>query len=150
MNFKSVEEILDFAIEREQEAYDFYMQMADKLEIPGMKQVFKDFAHEEEGHKKKIQGVKSGKVMLTANKKVTDLKIGDYLVEVEPSPNLDYQEALIIAMKKEKAAYRLYNDLAGTTDDTNARELFLGLAQEEAKHKLRFEIEYDNQIMQEN
>ena len=150
MNFKSVDEVLDFALAREQESYDFYMKMADKVEIPGMKQVFKDFAHEEEGHKKKIQGVKDGKVLLTASKKITDLKIGDYLVEIEPSPQMDYQEALIIAMKKEKAAYRLYNDLAGSTDDVNARELFLGLAMEEAKHKLRFEVEYDTQIMQEN
>ena len=30
------------------------------------------------------------------------------------------------------------------------RELFLSLAQEEAKHKLRFEIEYDDMILTEN
>jgi hypothetical protein len=28
--------------------------------------------------------------------------------------------------------------------------MLLGLAQEEAKHKLRFEIEYDDQILTEN
>ena len=94
--------------------------------------------------------MKEGKVLLSASSKIMDLKISDYTVEVKPSPKLDYQEALIIAMKKEKAAFRLYNDLAGVTGDANAKQLFLGLAQEEAKHKLRFEIEYDNQIMAEN
>jgi len=115
-----------------------------------MDKLFVDFAKEEEGHKKKIQGVKNGKVLLGSTKKIMDLKIGDYLVEIEPGPDVDYQEALQIAMKKEKAAFKLYSDLAAATDDAGARELFLGLAQEEAKHKLRFEIEYDNQIYQEN
>lgn len=150
MKFDSVDDILDFAMEREQEAYDFYMELSKKVNVPGMDKLFVDFAKEEEGHKKKIQGVKNGKVLLGSTKKIMDLKIGDYLVEIEPGPDVDYQEALQIAMKKEKAAFKLYSDLAAATDDAGARELFLGLAQEEAKHKLRFEIEYDNQIYQEN
>ncbi len=150
MNFTSVDEILDFAMIREQESYDFYMELSRQVEVKGMKQVFLDFAKEEEGHKRKIQAVKDGKLLLSASSKIMDLKIADYTVEVKPSPKLDYQEALIIAMKKEKAAFKLYNDLAGATDNANAKQLFLGLAQEEAKHKLRFEIEYDSQIMAEN
>jgi rubrerythrin len=44
----------------------------------------------------------------------------------------------------------MYTDLAATVDDESLRETFLALAQEEAKHKLRFEVEYDDVIMQEN
>ena len=47
-------------------------------------------------------------------------------------------------MKKEKAAFRLYQDLAGLVQDEKIKALFLSLAQEEAKHKLRFEVEYDD------
>ncbi len=39
----------------------------------------------------------------------------------------------------EKAAFRLYTDLAAKTDDPELQKLLLDLAQEEAKHKLRFE-----------
>ena len=46
-------------------------------------------------------------------------------------------------MKAEKAAYKLYHELATATDDKALKETLMGLAQEEAKHKLRFEIEYD-------
>ena len=53
-------------------------------------------------------------------------------------------------MKKEKAAYRLYTHLAGVAGDKNLSKTFLGLAQEEAKHKLRFEIEYDEVVLKEN
>jgi rubrerythrin len=151
--FGSINEILDFAIAREEEAAAFYTDLASKMERPWMRQVFEDFAGEEKGHKKKLLAVKEGKTLLFADKKVMDLKIGDYLVDVDSDQapeELDYQQALILAMKKEKAAFKLYSDLAGSTDDENVRNLMLGLAQEEAKHKLRFEIEYDEQFLSEN
>jgi len=81
---------------------------------------------------------------------VTDLKIADYTVDIEPSPNMDYQSAIILAMKKEKAAFRLYTNLASKMQDPELRNMFMSLAQEEAKHKLRFEIEYDDEVMKEN
>ena len=150
MNFKSANEILDFAIQKEEEAAQLYKDLAATLNRPDMKEVFESFAKEEMGHKAKLIEVKSGERMISAEKKIFDLKIGDSLVDVKPSPNLDYQKALIFAMKAEKAAYKLYNDLAEATDDAGLKQLFLGLAQEEAKHKLRFEIEYDDQILTEN
>ena len=146
-----VEEILDFAIEREQKAHDFYMDLAKKMDRPGMKEIFAHFAGEELGHKAKLQRVKEGKKLLTpTSTKVMDLKIGDYLVEVNPNEELDYQKALILAMKREKSSYKLYNDIANSTTDAETKELFLALAQEEAKHKLRFEVEYDEIILAEN
>lgn len=87
--------------------------------------------------------------MEAAEQKITDLKIGDYLVDVEPSPDIDYQEALILAMKKEKASFKLYNDLTAATEDSDLQSLLLGLAQEEAKHKLRLEVEYDENFLTE-
>jgi rubrerythrin len=53
-------------------------------------------------------------------------------------------------MQREKAAYRLYTDLAKITPDAEARALLKALAQEEARHKLAFEIEYDTHVLQEN
>jgi len=43
-----------------------------------------------------------------------------------------------------KAAFRLYTDLAALTKDDQSKIAFQMLAQEEANHKLRFEIEYDD------
>ena len=120
------------------------------MDKPAMKNVFLGFAKEEEGHKAKLVGVKEGKKLEPTKTKVLDLKIGDYLVEEEPTGDLDYQGALILAMKQEKAAFKLYSDLAASTDDDGIRNLFLSLAQEEAKHKLRFEIEYDDNILSWN
>ncbi len=150
MTLKSIDEILDFAIKNEEGAARFYTELAGKMEKPAMKKVFLDFAREEEGHKAKLIGVKQGKTLEPSKNKVLDLKIADYLVEEEPRPDLDYQSALILAMKQEKAAFRLYSDLAESTADEEIRNTFLALAQEEARHKLRFETEYDDTILSSN
>jgi len=150
MKLNSVEEILDFAIQKEQEAADFYTGLAAKMDHKYMKDVFSGFAAEEMGHKAKLLAIKDGKLMLHSEKQVLDMKIGDNLVEIELDTELGFQDALIVAMKAEKAAYKLYNDLANSTDDPGLKEILLGLAQEEAKHKLRFEVEYDDHILTEN
>ena len=146
----SVDEILDFAIRKEEEAAETYTDLAGKMERAHMRQVFEDFAREELGHKEKLLQIKGGKLLLPVAEKVMDLKIADYLEDVEPSPVLDSPQALILAMKEEKAAFKMYTFLAEAADDENLRATLLGLAQEEAKHKLRFEIEYDEYVLAED
>jgi rubrerythrin len=147
----NIDEILDFAIDSEQAAVDLYLGLAATAHNPAIKKAFEEYAEEERGHKVKLQEVKAGKRFLKpGHKPVLDLKISDYTVEREPGPDADYQSVLIFAMKKEKAAFRLYTDLARKTTDPGLRGLLLGLAQEEAKHKLHFELEYDNNILVEN
>ncbi len=150
-NFSSVNEALDFAISNEECAATFYTRLAAKMDRPAMRKVFEEFAAEELGHKAKLVKVKEGKLLLSAEKKVTDLRIGDYLDDAgEITGDIDYQQALTLAMKREKAAFKLYSNLAASTDDSGLKGTFLALAQEEAKHKLRFEIEYDENILSEN
>ncbi len=150
MQFDSAGEILDFAIKEEEKAAAFYKGLAEKVESRHVKEALLSFAREEEGHKAKLLEVKAGKLSLPTGGKVADLKISDYTVDVEPSPGMDYTQALVAAMKAEKAAFRLYSDLAASAEDPALKDLFLGLAQEEAKHKLRFEIEYDERVMTDN
>ena len=147
--FESFIAVLDYAIEKEIEANQFYTDLAKKMKNPAIRKVFEAFAKEELGHKAKLEAIKQGKEIQPA-KEITDLKIADYTVDVEPAPDMSYQDALILAMKKEKAAFRLYLDLADQVENEDQKALFLSLAQEEAKHKLRFEIEYDDVMLNQN
>ena len=151
---KRIEEILDFAISKELNAYQFYMDLAEKFAKPHMQEVFKEFTAEERRHMSKLlklqEDIKEERHFLPFHEKIIDLKISDYMVDVEPGPEMDYQQALIVAMKREKEAYKLYMDLSESTTNENVRNMFLFLAQEEAKHKLRFEIEYDDEVLREN
>ena len=115
-----------------------------------MSAIFKGFAAEEKGHKAKLLAVKDGKRLMPSAQKVQDLKIAEYIADVDYYPQMNYQEALVLAMKREKAAFKLYNDLAEAAETDDLKDTFLALAQEEAKHKLRIEVEYDDVIYQEN
>lgn len=150
MREKNMDEILAEAIEREQEAHDFYMQLAGRSRRPGMREVFEQFAGEELAHKAKLQRVREGTVALTPRGKVEDLGIAEHLAPLAPQADLDYAQALSLAMQREKASFRLYTQLASQAQEEEVRRLFEGLAQEEARHKLRFEIEYDEIILTEN
>lgn len=151
MKFDSVDAILDFAITKEEEASDFYTKMAARMSQPQVKDVFEHFALEEKSHKAKLEQVKAGKLLLTSKQNIVDLKIVDVMIDNRfDEGDFDVQEAMLMAMNSEKASFRLYTDLAKSTDNPELKETFLALAQEEAKHKLQFEIDYDDQIFQEN
>ena len=148
-DFKDVNEVLDFAIKREQDAANFYSELAERVDKK-LKDEFKFLALEELAHKRKLMAVKEGKKLLDSNNMVQDLKISDYLVEMKPRADMNYQEVLMLLMQREKAAANLYSFLAKRAADKELKEMFLGLASEELKHKLRFEIEYDREIFKEN
>ena len=117
----TVDEILDYAIDQEQQAADFYANLAGRAEKAGMKELLLEFAEEEVRHKERLLAAKSGERELTPEQEVLDLKISDYLVEVDASDDISYQDALIVAMKKERAAFELYSDMAGKVPESNLK-----------------------------
>ncbi len=149
-DFNSINEILDFAIDNEQKAVDFYINLANRFQNKTMKTAFEDFAKEEMSHKARLTSIKEKGLFEMEKEEVLDLKIADYIVRTEPTANMSYEDALKLAMKREKAAYRLYLKLSEKAPNADMKKLFLGLAQEEAKHKLRFEVEYDEFVYREN
>ena len=149
-DMSSVDEVLDFAIEKEGEAAAFYTEWSRTVENKSIGGVLLEFAEEEKKHEAYIIDVKNGKQIPVSPKKVTDLSISDYLVEASPTETMNYQTTLMVAMQREKAAFRLYTKLASIAQDDKVKSLFLTLAQEEAKHKLRLETIYDDEILREN
>lgn len=148
--FKSIDEILLFAINAEQEAVDFYSRLSAQSRNTEMKQIFKQYAQEEMEHKARLITVREQGLFKISTETIQDLKISDYIIDVMPGPEMTYHEALVLAMKKEKAAFRMYLDLAAKAPTEEISAIFSSLAQEEAKHKLRFELEYDQSVLKEN
>ncbi len=145
--WESLDDILDFAINQEQAAADFYTKLSSNIKHDSMRDVLVGFAEEELRHKKKLVSIKErGAAALVNRQTVPDLKVADYLVDVEPSEDMSYEDALVVAMKMEKKAFQLYTDMASMAEDDSIRQSLLALANEEAKHKLHFEIQYDDSI----
>jgi rubrerythrin len=152
--FGSVDEILEFAIAREVEANEFYTLLADRVRNPAMAELLLEFAKEELEHKAKLEleVMKRGKVVTQAQrqaeaKKLAALKMADYMVDVGDQLDMDYEDLLLLAMKKEKVSFRLYVDLAAMVNDEESHEVLISLAEEEARHKVQCEIEYDEMIL---
>jgi len=152
MEFKDSDEIMDFAIKSEENAHRFYMDWAEKMEDKALKKMFKELAVEESGHKAYFTELKNKKTvnLPTVGGKIVDLKISDYIMDASVSTDMDYQDALTLAMHREKEAFKLYAGLAELVDDEEMKKTFIALAEEEAKHKLRLEIMYDDHIFMEN
>jgi len=141
--FRTISDVLDFAIVREVEAQQFYTSLARLATRAEVQSVIRRLARDELQHSIHLQAVKAGEVALAGEEEVGSLDIEETLAEVEPQPGMSYAELLVVAMKKEKAAFRLYTNLASIAKSDALRGLLTKLAQEEAEHKLRLEIEYD-------
>ncbi|MBN2682748.1 MAG: ferritin family protein [Bacteroidales bacterium] len=149
-DFKNINDILDFAIQNEQNAVDFYNSLATNARTADMKQTFEQFAREEIAHKARLTKIKEEGIFDMSSETISTLNISDYLVRTEAKPDMSYEEALVLAMKREKAAFKLYSKLAEKAPNENLKNIFKALAMEESKHKLRFEIEYDEFVLREN
>lgn len=149
--FENINDILDFAIAREQGAVDFYTRLASDVSNTEMRDIFLQFAKEEMGHKAFLMKVKKEGAFEISSEKLADIKISDYLIpEVKEVDKLTYPEALVLAARREKAAHELYKKLSTSVDDPNYARIFENLAIEELKHKIRFETEYDDYLSREN
>jgi rubrerythrin len=58
-------------------------------------------------------------------------------------PDMNYEQLLLMAIAKEKRSVRFYIELAALVQEKDAREALISLAEEEAKHEARFQMEYD-------
>ncbi len=142
--------IMQFAIDREDEAATFYNNLQNMVKLENSKSVLKDLEMMEIGHKRLLQNFKKGDVIGYKPIKITNLKISDLMVEITPHSELNYQEALILAIKREESSNKLYTALAHEADDDPVKRIFMKLADEEAKHKLQLETIYDEEILTEN
>jgi rubrerythrin len=145
---QAFEDFVEFAIKREEEAIKAYGEIAGIAKTPGLKKLLLDLQEEEKNHKKLLQNITEEKVDSLEIKEVTDLKISDYLVEEPPSPDMNFQDLLILAAKKEQKAVDLYSDMERKVTETELKKLFQFLVQQEKTHKLKLEEEYEKHVLE--
>jgi rubrerythrin len=148
VEFETFQEAIAFAKEKENAAIHFYDSARQVTKNPASKTMFGEMADQERQHLKFLEEMKEKDVETFPEEKIQDLKISQYTEDVPFSPELDYRQILIVAMKKEEQAHRLYSDLADMTIDPKLAKLFRVLAQQEAKHKLKLESEYEDHVLQ--
>ncbi|HDP95193.1 MAG TPA: hypothetical protein ENN40_07530 [Candidatus Aminicenantes bacterium] len=150
MDRKIFSEIIDFAVEREVDAIRFYQDLQKMVRFNSQRELLHEFEEMEKGHVEvleKIRGMEPARIDVP---RIQNLQISDYMVASPPTGDMNFEDIITIAMKREEAAQRLYTDMAGKVDDPQLQKLFLRLSAEEAKHKLYFETMYDDEVLADN
>ncbi len=146
MTISEFNEILDFAVSREQEAVRFYRDLQAEAKFHAQLDMLKDLEAMEMGHVIVIENIRRTGVSESDIPKVQNLRISEYLTTDADKLELNYQNILIKAMKREEGSYKLYSELAAKFADHDIATLFRKLAADEARHKLIFEKLYDDWI----
>ena len=150
MTKKKFNEVIDFAINGEKDAVKFYQELQAKVKFQAQIEMLKEFENMENGHVAILENIRNKGFEKIEIKEVTDLHISDYIIDIVPTEDMNYQDILIIAMKKEEKANKLYIEMANNFPGTELEQLFRRLAAEEAEHKLKFEKLYDDEVLREN
>jgi len=146
---EEIKRAIEFAMEKELEAEAFYKEWAAKVKSPAVVALFAEMAATEHGHYEMLahltpEDLPGGEGAPAPQ----DLKISEMLVGAEATENMNVQEAMILAMKREEGAAALYDELARAGGETQS--LFESLANDERKHKNQIETQYDDEILTEN
>jgi rubrerythrin len=150
MEFKNFEDIIKFAIAREEDAIEAYGSLSQRATSPGLKELLLELQAEEKNHKKLLLEITADKISVLKPEKTLDLKISDYLVEEPPGSEMTFQDLLIFAAKKEQKAMELYSKLADRSEDEDLKKLFDFMAAQEKTHKYKLEVKYEERVLEDN
>jgi rubrerythrin len=151
MSFESFEEIIQFAIEKEIEAAEFYTEIASQEPFAGAKEMLEEMAQEERKHQKLLENLGQNQAALEGYKFkwIPDLKRSDLMVDLTYEKGMPYTDILRLAMKREEKSLKLYNELLARSEKEDYKKVFKVLCQEEAKHKLSLETLYDDYMAEQ-
>lgn len=146
MDEKKFKEIIQFAIVKEIGAAHFYTQAAEKAKNPDTEKLLLQFAREEEGHQTMLETLTIEKIDQATIEKSPPVRTSDNTGEMEYRPEMSYAEIVKMAITMEEQAFKLYDYLRETADDDDLKTIFTFMANEEAKHKARFEKLHTEEI----
>jgi rubrerythrin len=144
-----MEQVIAFAVEREDTAYKLYSRAAEISANPSAKKMFLELAQEEATHKDVFARIDADKLDDLKVCKLPEATIGQYLKDVPFRPDMNYQEILTFALKAEESAYQLYKAAAGATDNQKLQKTLLAFAEVELAHRRKIESLYDEHVLTE-
>ena len=146
MEEKKIAAVIDMAIEREVEAYNFYQDLSKEVEDPTAKESLQFLSNEEKKHKEFLEKYRQGGLGPEGLRmtEVVDYKIAEYLDKPDIKKNMESKDVYLVAAHRELNSYNFYQSLANMHPDGNAKAVLMRMANEEKKHKEKVEYLYSN------
>jgi len=138
--------LIETAIQKEEEAFVFYMDLFSRVADPIAKEALKFVAGEEKKHKEflvKYRDGGCGSSCLSPDQ-VVDYKIAEHLEAPDIQKNMESKDVYLVAAHRELASYKFYWSLAGVQPEGEAKQMLIRMAQEEMRHKEKMEYLYSN------
>jgi rubrerythrin len=150
--FRTVNDIIKLAIEKEKEAVQFYTKAADIVTNPGTKLMLKELAAEEQKHVAMLSDIQDGKTLVTLGTRQLppSMDLSKYLVSEPISENSTPQDIMIVAIKREDKAIAFYSSQLPVLNGTDLYPVFEQLLAWEKEHKDRLESEYEQMVLKDN
>lgn len=138
--------LIDTAIEREEDAFRFYMDIHGKVQDPAARETIQWIAGEEQKHKAFLVKYRQGNFGASGLKlsDVVYYKIAEHQKEPEVKVNMNSSEVYLVASHRELRSHQFYTALANQHTAGEGRDMLLKMANEELKHKEKMEYLYAN------
>ena len=142
-------DILTQAVQREVDARNLFLALSRHVINPGIIKILEELAQEEIEHKEilELELMKLGVTVDTETDK-KPFKITDYVTSNTATFNMNYKDVLDLCIAKEDASFQFYADILARTKDENVKKVLKGLMEEELRHKIRFENQRKNTLIQ--
>jgi rubrerythrin len=140
-------EYINIAISREEEAFRFYTDLAERVTDGAAREALTWIGEEEKKHKAYLEKFRADGVGPEAMRlsDVVYYKIAEHLDEPEVEEDMSRAEIFLVASHREFRAYKFYSELAMLYDTGDAvHDMLHKIANEELKHKEKMEYLYAN------
>jgi rubrerythrin len=146
MTDQKLEAIIDLAIQKEEQSYDFYTGLHSKVKDPGVQGTLTFLAKEELKHKDFLIRYREGGLGPESLRMshVVNYSIAEHLDQPESKESLEAKDAYLLAAHRELRAYNFYKALADIHPEGALKEMLTKMANEELKHKEKVEYLYAN------
>ena len=146
MEEKSLMDLIDTAIGREEEAYRFYMNLYENAQDRGVKDTLSWIAEEEKKHRAFLVAYRDGRYEMHAlpRRDVKYYKIAEHQDEPDALESTKPEDIYLVAAHRELRSHRFYSELADMHAEGEAKTMLAQMAIEELKHKEKMEYLYAN------
>jgi rubrerythrin len=146
MEKKTLAEVIDIAIKREEESISLYSRLHDLVEDKNAKDTLTFLTGQETKHREFLLSYKKGDYPDNFLKmsEVVDYKIAQHLEAPEADKKISSSEVYLLAAHRELSAYNFYRELAAAHPAGELHEILTRIANEELKHKEKVEYLYSN------
>ncbi|MBI5485206.1 MAG: ferritin family protein [Deltaproteobacteria bacterium] len=147
--FVTLDDVIKFAVDREETAYKLYKRAAELSTSIASRKMFEELAQEEATHKEVFSRIDIEKAEQHKLCTLPESSIAKYLADITFRPDLTFNQILAFALKTEENAYQLYKAAAGMTDDEQLQKVLMNFADVELGHRRRLEAIYEERVLTE-